>query len=580
MTLMLEIYLQKGDPMKRSKTIFSLLCLCTLFVSFEVDAHHSQGRRKDKSDGKLSADYVIVGGGTAGCVLARRLSEKHTVILLEDGLNEDNNPLISDPLASGGLVLDYTNEFFEPLGHAQVGAFPDNKRFPLVAGELLGGGSAVNGLQYVEGTPDFYKNWQQLVNDSAWGPENAFAVFKRIQTFNGVPGFFDPAVHGEHGPLDIRQASINVPASQQFVNGLVALGYDSIDDYNDPSTPNGAFIYWQLTEQPNKQRASSSTAYLEGYIKQKTCNVFVSCNRNLRVYTKAHADKILFSSREGCKQPIAKGLRAVIDDKQFDVFARRKVIVCAGTLISPLLLQSSGIGNETELTELCIPVVYHNPNVGQRLLNHPIIILTGLGHVLPPSSSDPEGLYSGGAFLPDPTKPSDQDRGFELIGIATPNAEVPELGAFTIATLLLDAKSKGYIRVLNSDFFRMPEYHTNFLTDSHDIDSLVAAYEIMFEALVSMGLVPIGPLPSDIEAVVEFVTTSYQQAYHYTGTCAMSQTPADGVVDSSGHVFGVKNLVIADNSIVPLNARGNTAGTAFLVGNVIADKLLAGKKNK
>lgn len=564
--------------MMLKKKAYLFLSLIYCMSIFDINAHDSH--KESSCDDPFLAEYVIVGGGTAGCVLARRLSEKHSVILLEAGLIQDNDPLISDPLENGNLVLAYTNKFFMPLGHSLFGRAFDNRRFAGISGELLGGGSSVNGMQYVRGTKDYYNAWEALVGDSSWGAKNAFKEFKRMETFNGVPGQYDPAAHGEHGPIDIRQATVNLPASNNFVDAIVAQGYPGPVDYNDPEHPTGAFAYWQLTEKPNKTRESSSTAYLQGYLKKKTCNLYISKNGNLQLYTKAHADKILFDSEKHC-HATARGVRAVINNQEVEFFARKKVIVCSGVLQSPVLLQDSGIGDEALLKRLCIPVVRNNPNVGRKILNHPLIVLTGLGDVPSPDSSsdnDPEGLYAGGAFLPaDPSKPTDQDRTFELIGIATPGPS--PMGAFTIATLLLSAESEGYIRAYNSDFLRMPEFDFNYLGNHQDIDSLVAAYRIMHRTLVIMGLNPLGPPPGDTSLVETYVTSTYSQAYHWVAPCNMSKHERDGVVNSDGEVFGVRNLIVADNSIVPLNARGNTAATAFLVGNIIANKLLDKKEH-
>ncbi len=534
--------------------IFALFS-CTVHLSAQVS-------------NACTADYIIVGGGTAGCVLANRLQAKGTVLVLEAGLIQDNNPLISQPTAAGSLVLNYTNDFFWPLGHARVDTAPDNKRFPAVAGEILGGGSSVNGLQYVRGSSSFFADWQTISGDADWGPVNATNVYKAMENFNGVPGQFNPAIHGTGGPVDIRQAALNVQAATVFQAAVASLGYPAITDYNDPATPIGPFLYWQLFEQPSGIRESSSTAYLQGTLVQKDSNVYVSTNNRLTVYTQSHVTKVLFSTAAGATQPRATGVHAIVSGDEKVFFARKKVILCTG-FQSPLLLQASGIGNPTLLNSLNIPVVVSNSNVGQNMENHPIIALTGLGTVPAPIAPDFNGLYSGGAELPDPSV-SGTTRALQMIGIATPPS------AFTIATLLLKAQSLGSVNLLYPDPLRMPIYDFNYFTNPADIATGVAAYTLMYNTLVAMGLTPQGPDPVTQPAqVITYVTTTYTQAYHWTGACKMTQSPATGVVDSTGHVYGVSDLIVADITIIPTSPTGNCAAPAFLVGNVIANKLLA-----
>lgn len=518
-----------------------------------------------------SVDYLIVGGGTAGCVLARRLQTLGTVAVLQDGLIQDNNPFISDPTLNGILVTDKTNDFFEPLGHATVQAAPDNKRFPAVCGEILGGGSSVNGMQDVNGSSDYYATWETESGDSDWGPLNAATQFKNMETFNGVPGQFNPAVHGTTGPIDIRQAVKNLQAATLFSNAVVALGYPFSPDYNDPATPIGSFLYWQLYEKPDGSRESSSTAYLQGTLTQASDNVYISNNNRLVVYTSAHATKVLFSQTAG-SLPRAVGVHAIVDGDERVFFARKKVILCTGWQ-TPLLLENSGIGSAALLNNFDIPVIVDNANVGQHMLNHPIISLTGTNGTIPVAlNPDPNGLYDGGAFLADPSV-AGTTRAFEMIGIATPPS------TFTIATLILKAQSEGVLHKLYADPLRMPEYTFNYFSNPADMASAVAAYGIMYNILVQMGLTPItptgtaAPLPANTAQVEAYIAANYGQAYHWTGSCRMSQSATTGVVDSTGHVHGVQDLIVADITIVPVNPTGNTAAPAFLVGNVIANKL-------
>lgn len=567
-----------------------------------------KNKHNKMSKSKIYADFVIIGGGTAGCVLASQLATKYRVVLLEAGVDESKNPLITDPLASGNLVLAHTNEFFFGLGH-EKGGVVENTRFAGVAGELMGGGSSVNGMQYVRGTPEFFTQWQNYVNDPSWGPDAASSTYKQLETFQGVAGQFDPTNHGYQGPLNVRQGVVNLEAATAFQNALSSLGYPVNQDYNSSSI--GSFLYWQLNQTPSEIRASSNTAFLPD-LYSIGCNVYKSCSLPcLTVYTKARVTKMRFTQKCCSDKPKAKAVVAIINGVEYVFRSYEKIILSSG-FQSPVLLQLFGIGDTSVLQKLCITPIYHNPNVGKHMLNHPIIVLTGVGNVPSPTNPDFPALYSGGAQLPNPTIPGSTTRSLEMIGIATPagtmannkllkafkmrgcpyfnkyhgrcpfasgsigttsKGEEKGVGAFTIATLILDAKSEGTITINNSDPLRMPEFEYNYFGDPSDLATAVGAYKVMYQTLVGMGLTPLGP--SESEDITSYILTNYSQAYHWTGSCRMAPSAAEGVVDKDGNVFGVEGLMVADVTVVPFNAAGNTAAPAFLVGATMAKKLLS-----
>lgn len=516
----------------------------------------------------LTADIIVIGGGTAGCALTSILSQKHKVILLDAGTNQSNNPKISLPTNSGGLTND-VNTFFWELGHwvdttnSPTGA-PSFQ--PAVAGKVLGGGSSVNGMQFVRSTVGYFSRIEALTGDKDWGPTNAFKEYNRIETFNGVSGQFDPAVHGFKGPLNVRQCALNVPAATLFANSAATVtGVPVAPDYNDPSTPIGPFVYWQLTENPDETRAQSFLAYLQDKVKRTSENVYKG--KNIILYTMARVERILFSDDH---TPVAKGVKAVIDGEEFVFQAKKEIIVAAG-FQSPVLLQLSGIGPKAILKAAGIDVVVDSPNVGQKMVNHPIFTVTGTGVIPVDPNPDPNNLYTGGAFLPDPTQPG--DRSFQWIGIAGP-------GSFTIAALLLDADSQGTVGVFpsapGSNPIHMPNVQFNYWSDPADLTSGVACYTQMYNTLVQMGLTPLAflPLPGNTAGIQNYILSTYSEAYHWTGSCSMGTSISTAVVDSSGHVFGTKNLIVADITISPFNCLGNTQGIAYLIGNIIANKIL------
>lgn len=519
------------------------------------------GHDLDAASKRLTADIIIVGAGTAGCALASKLSTKHKVIVLDAGTDQSSNPQISQPSNSGGLI-NSVNPYFWELGHWVTTAPSGAPIFlPAVAGKVFGGGSAVNGLQFVRSTTSYFSAIETLTGDSAWGPTNAFNEYIDIETFNGVSGQFNPAAHGSNGPLNVRQAVLDPLAATSFVNNaVIATGVPAITDYNDPLTPNGPFLYWQLTENPDETRAHSFQAYLQDKLKRKSTHVYKG--KNLTLYSMARVEQILFSDDH---TPVAKGVKAVIDNEEFIFQAKDMVIIAAG-FQSPVLLQLSGIGPKSVLKAAGIDVVFDNPNVGAKMVNHPIFTLTGTGVVPVDPNPDPNNLYTGGAFLPDPTQ-ANQNRSFQWIGIASP-------GAFTIAALLLDAKSQGTIGVFGSNPIRMSNIQFNYWSDPTDMTSALACYGQMYATLTGMGLTPLGPNPASPMDVQTYILTTYNEAYHWVGSCSMGTSAATAVVDSSGRVFGVKNLRVADITISPFNCLGNTQGIAYLIGNIIANKIL------
>jgi choline dehydrogenase len=511
----------------------------------------------------LTADIIVIGGGTAGCALTSKLSKKYKVILLDAGTNQSNNPQISLAANNGGLVNN-VNYFFWELGHWVDTHTPTGAPIflPAVAGKVLGGGSAVNGLQFVRSTAGYFSGVEAITGDSDWGPTNAFTVYNDIETFNGVSGQYNPAAHGFTGPLNVRQCVLNPLAATSFANSTATVtGVPVISDYNNPSTPNGPFVNWQITENPNETRAHSFLAYLQDKVKLKSDNVYKG--KNIILYTMARVEQILFSDDQ---IPVAKGVRAVVDGEEFIFQAKEKIIVAAG-FQSPVLLQLSGIGPKAVLKAAGIDVVVDSPNVGQKMVNHPIFTLTGVGVVPVDPNPNPNNLYTGGAFLPDPSQPGNLGRSFQWIGIAG-------AGNFTIAALLLDAKSQGTIGVFGSNPIRMPNIQFNYWTNPDDIASALACYGQMYLTLQDMGLTPLGPDPVSPANVQAYILSTYNEAYHWTGSCSMGTSISTAVVDSSGHVFGTKNLVVADITISPLNCLGNTQGIAYLIGNIIANKIL------
>jgi len=533
---------------------------------------------------KLVADAVVIGAGTAGCALAKRLSQAYSVILLEAGYDQTDDPDIAIPSRSGILVADRTNRYFYPLGHAlpSEADASSNRRLPAVASETPGGGSSTNGMQWVESDAEYFNKTAELVGDPDWSASNVARVYKSIEKFNGISDY-NPAAHGYSGPLDVKQVVVNQQAAEVFTQATSSVtGVPLNVDYNDPTVSLGSYRYWQVTQTPDSRRAESFSAYLKSGLVQdpKNPDVYLATDtvRSLQLVVRARLQQVHFDTQD---KPRATGVTASVDGQKVTFCARKYVILCTG-FQSCAYLQNFGIGDAVHLKALGLEVLVDNPNVGQHMLNHPILSLTGLVDPnglspftpLPPGF-DTEGLYSGGAQLPDATG----QRGYQLIGIASPTAVGVAPVAFTAVGLILDAKSQGWIKIIDRDINRIPDFNFRYFSDPADIDSGISLYTTQYQILKAMGLLPQGPDPvTEPDGVRAFVLTRFSQAYHWVGMTRMANTAAEGVVSSSGRVFGTQNLYVADVGILPLNTAGNTQAPAYLIGNIIADKLIAKSK--
>lgn len=517
-------------------------------------------------------DYIIVGSGAAGCTIAKILSDdrRNSVLLLEAGENNDNDEAVRNSALAPLLSTFYYVQYFW-MGDQVAQTNVNNRFFRFPGKRILGGGTSINGEQYVRPTNAVIKEWANYLGP-LWSPEAVIERFKELEKYNGLTD--NPDAHGYNGPIDVRQAPAEPTSlTQKIVSAMeAATSFNEILDYNNPDTPLGPFSRWQLTQKPNGNRESATTAFLTpDVVNEKGMGVN---GRRLVVETKSTALRILFNNKT------AIGVTFLNDGEFRCAYARKKIIITAGVYSSQILMVS-GIGPADVLQAAGVPVLVDNPNVGKHSRNH---VLTSALFSRDPNdlpSNDPNALYLAGAFLPDPTGVNPSRRAIQLIASLRGN----DLG---ITVLNLVPKSRGDVKIQATDPLKMVMANENLLSDPADLKLLKDAFKI-YITKIAAELNAIDPdykliSPSldtiaDDAKLGEYIKSTLGIAAHDTSTLRMAPSAAEGAVNYKGEVFGVKDLIVADNTIIPFTVDGNTQAPAFLIALTIAQQLLKEEEN-
>jgi choline dehydrogenase len=564
-------------------------------------------------------DYVIVGGGAAGCVMAERLSRsgKHTVLLIETGPDVDNDvPIKTVNLQSVFLPQTNFNEYFwavvKDAPGAQAPPAETGNDF-YTTGRVLGGGSSINGMQFVRGTDWMRQLWVNLTGDNIWDVENAQRHWQELETYRSVDGNYTQ--RGNRGRLSVLEEMITPPQttpttmSLKLVQALTQLtGLPALVDYNalTPASELGPFARWQLTAYPDGTRSSSSRAFLSPDVVARPNLQITLHSTAMRLHAVAATQRD-FGGAGGSGAGWEGGGGGGGDNKpprmrvnqvtyvrngvEHKAYAARRMILCAG-VYSTTLLQLSGIGNASYLASLGIEPLVDNPNVGARLYNQQGAFVIFVKNASDVPSANPADVYEGGAFLPTALNASQGDstgkspRRYQLIGIN--GGATMELAIFD-----LQPNVSGFVRIRDRDPLRAPEVSdATFLPPYGTVDLLNFAAAIQLYACDLNGVFAgTGPGPAvdtsyilvdppqsicgNQTALVAWVqANAVTSAHHWTGQNVMGHF-GDGVSVVNGHgtVYGVDGLTVADGSIIPA-ADGNTQAPSYLVAWTLADEIL------
>ncbi|MEX0343308.1 MAG: GMC family oxidoreductase [Rhizobiaceae bacterium] len=528
----------------------------------------------------MEADFVIVGAGSAGCVLANRLSAdpRNKVILIEAG-KRDLYPWIHVPV---GYFKTMNNPAYDWCYKTDPCPELKGKEVPWPRGKVLGGSSALNGLLYVRGQREDYDRWQELGN-TGWGWDDVLPYFKKSEdNERGADEF-----HGAGGPLGVSDPIFKHPICEAWIAAAKAAGYPENPDLNGV-TQEGVG-YFQLTTR-NGRRSSTAVGFLNP----------ARSRSNLEIVTNAHVSKILITDGQ------AQGVEIVRTNGDVrKVTARREVIVSAGAVGSPQLLMLSGIGDATDLKTAGIESTHHLPGVGKNLQDHlqartafktknPTVndavrglfsqAKVALEYVLRRSGPMTMGASMAFGFLRTSDKLNRPDIQFHINpwSADSPAEGVHPFSAFTATVCVLRPESTGEVRLRSKNPLDHPHIIPNYLATDGDQKKAVEGVRI------SRKIARHAPLSAEISeefrppaefntnndsAVLDWIRENSTTVYHPTGTCKMGTDDA-AVVDDRLRVHGVGRLRVADCSIMPEIVSGNTNAGAIMIGEKASDMIL------
>ncbi len=539
---------------------------------------NSEASFRPAKDETLEFDYVVVGAGSAGCVLANRLSAdgKNSVLLLEAG-PRDTNLWIHVPLGYGRLFKEKTvNWMYQTEPEPEL----DGRSVFQPRGKVLGGSSSINGLLYIRGQHEDYDRWRQRGNDG-WGFDDVLPYFKKAEDQQrGADDF-----HGTGGPLPVSDLGHPDQLSAAFIAAAAETGLPVNRDFNGASQEGAGFFQ---TTTRHGRRASTAVAYLRS----------AKGRNNLRVETSALAQRIVFDGRRA----------DAVEYRQAGILktarARKEILISGGAFNSPQLLQLSGVGPAELLRKHGIDVVLDAPGVGHDLqdhlqvrvvmrcsqaitlndvVNNPVRkILTGLQYAVFRSGPLTIAAGTSGAFFRTNPRLATPDIQIHFLPFSTDKMgeKLHSFSGFTASVCQLRPESRGSLRIRSADPAAPPEIRINYLSTEVDRTANVEGLKMLRKILQAKALRPyvveeVDPgakIVSD-EALLSYCRARGSTIYHPTSTCRMGNDPL-AVVDQRLRLRGIGGLRVVDASVMPDLVSGNTNAVVIMIAEKASDMIL------
>ncbi|RDV02252.1 choline dehydrogenase [Undibacter mobilis] len=522
-------------------------------------------------------DSIIIGGGSAGCVVANRLSARsgRRVLLLEAG-RQEQSPLIRMP---AGFASVSSNSRFLWGYSTEPEPYLDNRRIACERGRLLGGCSSINAMAFVRGHPADFDGWATVAG-AQWSYANCLPHFKSLERFSEPKG-----PRGNNGPLSVIAPEYSCALNELFVQACVSAGFPQVKDIN-ATKPDGVGPMDQTID--HGERASAATAFLAPLRRHP----------NLEVRTAALVTRIVLSRGRaiGVEISTARGTSTIYANE---------IVLSAGTINSPQLLMLSGIGPSDHLRETGVEPVHDLPGVGQNLQDHvdvslmkecvapisasPLLaphrkLLLGLRWLLSSGGPGATNHFEVAAYVrtsPELQRPDIQYCFIPML-TSTDGSRMGKGHGYQIAVMLLQPKSRGTVMLRDRNPLSPPLIRFNYLKEPDDIHSLrqglVTLRRILDEApMAAVSGEELSPGPSNVtdSDLDRFIRATAKSTHHPCGTCRMGNDDSS-VVDGWGRVHGIEGLRVVDASIMPVITAGNINAPTMMIAEKIANHMLSG----